>query len=222
MAHKIDCDAIVRFWRKSRRRPHQHVSDQKYLTSDHHHDFRLKCLARPWSGPICKAPVILVYANPGYSRSDEKFSNKKRRPLLLSEWSGKRPHFTESEYPGWTKWFRPRVKQLGKFEDLSPLIAVLNLIPYHSPKVQYDWVNVLPSANIARRFLKETLIPQAWAGKKFVVVMRARKHWGVSKADECGNFLISDQNRGGQVPKSVARKIRKWLELKKYLGKHPE
>ena len=60
-------------------------------------------------------------------------------------------------------------------------VACIELVPYHSTsfKLPARHVDQLHSANLARQYVHETLIPRAHKGECLIVVARAARHWHV-------------------------------------------
>lgn len=211
-------DALFWFWRSVRRHPHVHPADNKYLKAEKHR-FELRVLASPWHGPLKTAPVVLAYVNPGLSRRD--FHDARiptRRAHMVAHYSGTRPLRALSEHPTGVRWTAQRLKHMGDYEALRQLVAIFELIPYHSRSFSSGLAHILPSAEMARRHLREVLMPQAKAGKRFLIVARARKHWGVSWADECDTLRIVE-NRGGYLKPQIARDVRRWLFREGHLAR---
>src|SRR5690606_780763 len=66
--------------------------------------------------------------------------------------------------------------------ELSRSTAILELVPYHSTHYSphmHHLAQALPSSRAAREYLHMHLIPDALAGRKFVVVMWKAWQWGV-------------------------------------------
>lgn len=66
------------------------------------------------------------------------------------------------------------------FRFLSNHLAVLKAFPYHSREFPLRNLveNQLPSVQAIRRYLHQVLVPQAQAGHKLIVALRANWPWG--------------------------------------------
>ena len=62
---------------------------------------------------------------------------------------------------------------------LAGRLASLELVPYHSNifVAQSGWVRSLRSAELARMFVRDFIIPRVQAGEAVVIAMRGVSHW---------------------------------------------
>jgi hypothetical protein len=66
---------------------------------------------------------------------------------------------------------------------LANRMASIELIPYHSQtfKAKGNFIRDIPSANLAREYVKNTIIPRVKEGKAIVIATRQHKNWGLPK-----------------------------------------
>jgi len=72
----------------------------------------------------------------------------------------------------------PYLRALARF---ASAVATIELVPYHSPKFELPGrvVRNLRSAELARGYVRNVLLPRAKAGDCLVVVTRQAKAWGL-------------------------------------------
>jgi hypothetical protein len=63
---------IFKFWSQMPKGERIHPADKEVFQRIHpkRHGFRLECLPGNFSGPLKKAPVVLLYLSPGFSKPD--------------------------------------------------------------------------------------------------------------------------------------------------------
>ncbi|MGA9116115.1 MAG: hypothetical protein WB626_05015 [Bacteroidota bacterium] len=192
----------------------------------------LGLLPGPFTGDPLSAKVVLLNLNPGFGASDyfvETHSRECRQTAIRNL----RGDFQNMEFPFWM--FDPRLLchsgsdyWRGKFKDildlcqqknrasylaslkwLSSLVATLELCPYHSHRSPQLDLKTLPSAQLAKRFVHETLLPKAEKGAVVVVCTRRVADWGLSETcrqvvcytrpGEARSGNIGKNTRGGKA-----------------------
>lgn len=138
-------------------------------------------------GNIVRAPVVMLLTNGGYNSEGTKNEFSKRGaakryldclhdPSLMCP-KGYSPYYLKRNY-----------KELLKKGDL----AIVNAVAYRSPGFTYSNRKIaddLPSVQWHRHWLRETLLPQAASGKRFVVAHRYT-HWKLNPENDGQHNLI--------------------------------
>jgi len=199
---------IFEYWSKYRPPNWFHPDDWPTLCRVKHH-FNMSVLPVPFTGSLKCAPVTLLYLAPGLSRSDyskaksEEGHREKLRRLLGCE-----PLSTPKEHKeGWT-WWQSRTKRLGPWEKLRSKIAILEICPYHSKRF-HDWelLSALASCRTSIEWAQDVLFPEAEAGERVVICLRAPKYWGLKLGKQYKQGLFAPRtNRGGYMMKTAMRR----------------
>ncbi len=153
----------------------------------------------PYRGNLEKAKLYVLSTNPGFRLGNyvEDHQNKEhiemRRKVLRQEIDRfvdldvQRVQSGGGRY--WKDKFAKPVKTLAEVKGIpnhevvsriSPLIAIIELCPYHSEKAPGGWAFELPSAKAAKNYVHETLLPRATANEEILLVcIRSAKKWGL-------------------------------------------
>lgn len=183
--------------------PHT-LSDWKtYSTGTHlkkgaESQLHLGLLPQPFMGPVKTAKIFILTLNPGLSPLDyfaEYTSKDYRQALLRTMETGAEPHIGLRPEFSWTGAFRywfarlsPVIERLSKSDDwsvaetiryMSRSVWTLELVPYHSGSSPSPRAKSLPSTNMARTFVQESLLPRAKRDGLLIVVVRAASDWGL-------------------------------------------
>jgi hypothetical protein len=88
---------------------------------------------------------------------------------------------------------------LKDVRDIKQHFAVLNIGAYHSKDVKsYSSLLALPSSRVSLTWAQDHLFPEAEAGKRVVICMRAAAYWGLDTGRKYpGTLFAPDVNRGG-------------------------
>lgn len=183
-----DAESLFRFWSEMPAGALHHPRDRHVLARVPH-AFPHTAPPNPFFGPLRTAPLVLLYLSPGLGPEDEAAARDPAfREFFLRQWTGDAPLPAADEYPGWWKWWAPRVAQFG----LDPLaardkVAFLNISPYRS-KTFSDWpmLAALPSSRAALDWAQNTLFRQAYDGERIVVCLRSARYWGLSAPRDGG------------------------------------
>jgi hypothetical protein len=171
---------VFRYWAmmplKRKRAKYVHPADREVFTRVQHH-FELRCLPSPFAGPLRTAPVVLLYLSPGLHRRDiGNAKSRSFRKFHAKRLGGLQPLPGPMDLFKSSKWFLERTKSIGTFDNVRRKIAVLNISPYHSRTFNdMPLLTALPSCRVALEWAQQVLFPEAIAGKRIVVCMRAAR-----------------------------------------------
>ena len=203
--------SLFKYWDKLPADRLVHPADQPFL-DERAHNFELHTVPSPWDGPLATAPIVLCTLNPGSDSGGYDnwvASDPNMRAKMFRQLRGDQPLVVEHRTA--TQWIGDRIKFLcdgassqKAVEQLAGDLAIFNLFPYRSKKFDSKWADTkLPSAENARRFVREVLYPDAKAGKRFVVIIRSRKEWRIREDMECGCFRLNTAIQSGHVDKTI-------------------
>jgi len=221
---------IFEFW--SRLGPlNVHPDDQPILSAWERHwgkcEVDLTCAPEPFSGCLKTAPVVICVANPNPGGTEARHNDFLRKKLM-----GNTPLLCDPRDKS-HEWFAKLLADINKdrVEELSRLVAVLDLVPYRSDgfRLSHEQLSsALPSSDVARRFLRECLISDALLGKRFVVVLRQCWHWSVYPGmfPDCRSLVIHPPDRALRQARlnfpevacspSIGERIWNWLVCRGY------
>ncbi|KWV59818.1 hypothetical protein AS156_30300 [Bradyrhizobium macuxiense] len=172
------------------------------------HDFNLNCLPLCFSGPLRTARIVLLYLSPGLPKG---FEHQSKTPELQQLYASQRTgdaHLPGPNSPG-HRWRESRLSFLGDWEQHRDKIAVFNIGAYHSKDfVDHDVLASLPSSRIALDWAQSILFPEAEAGRRVVICMRAAKYWGLRVGETYGKSLFAPETtRSGHMLTGSERAI---------------
>lgn len=174
----------------------------------------------PFLGDLARADIFLLMLNPGLSPGDyfaeERFPEY--RDLLLSnlhQMSVRRLPFLDPElswHPGGGYW----LGKLGGLAEalqsetrsfkkalrlLASHIAILELVPYHSPQfgLPGKLVDSLESVRLMLEFVHDYLAPQAARDEALLIVTRQVKRWGLDETSKNVVMYTPSQARAGHL-----------------------
>jgi len=206
----------------------------------------------PYLGNLAKAEIFILLLNPGLAYSDywaESKSKAFRQRLednLQQSFSGNySPFFKLDPQFCWCSGFdwwesklhevikliaeHKKVKYVDAMLDLSTKLACLELVPYHSSSFgSHSLLKNLPSVKMMKKFVQETLVPEANKDKRTLIVTRLTKEWGFHGTKSTDNLVIYDKKhaRGASLsPKSDGGKaiLRRYgIELASSMHVHRE
>jgi hypothetical protein len=191
--------------------------------------FHLGLLPQPFHGPIETARAYVLMLNPGFNPRDYHWDHRVLdfRSALLGQYRGGAPFLFLDErfraHPG-HRWWSSKV-QLGKIAAslaeargvsivdattlLGSQLAAVELFPYHSKKFDKGLVSgdFLRSVDLARRFVREFVLPRARDGQCALVVARGNWGWRIEEEPnvvvyggvECRTGRIGPGTRGGDL-----------------------
>ena len=205
---------LFEFWSRLPEGETVHPDDRAAIEGGPH-AFHFDLPPAPVMGPLRTAPVVLCYGNPGYEQQDaELVHGLSRKPRLERQLQG------EDAYPvwmpGWGESLAARCRQMGLgLEDLANTVAIFNVVPYASERLGVNETAIarhLPSAAVARGYLREVLVPRARKEEIFLVVVRSHVLWGAvdfedSRTCKFSRHLAVDGKLG-----ALGAEIRGWLD----------
>ena len=196
------------FWRQLRR--FVHPRDQRFLRTIDEHPFHLNFPPPAYSGDIDRAPVILLTANGGWiddaavKEEMRLFGGQKKyldylhnpRPMQLNEMNV------------WVRaqFYAPLVEK--------GLLATVNAIAYRSKDTKDIANHVaknLPSANVARDWLRNEVFPAAKSGDRLVIAHRW-KFWHLNIYRDRGRYIrFSEDARSPHLAKQMQESVLRYL-----------
>jgi hypothetical protein len=204
------------YWKALPFREKVHPADLK-IVERHRGVFDLTIPPGHVSGRLRTAPIVACFLNPGIEQEDKEYlETTEGQSVLFDQICGDRDF--PLQIPRWEKWFMSRVGgiRLTK-EQLIRTVAIFNVCPYASKnanRLTQSILRDLPSAQLARQYLHEVLIPQAQVGERFLVICRGAWAWEVSRQRrllECDTIRFA-YPRGGHFGKEISNRISTWLE----------
>ena len=173
--------------------------------------FDLRCLPACFAGRLRTAPVVLLDLSPGWRQADvDEAGDPKAQARYADRRKGDRPLDSEAEHPHHYAWWSSRTKLYGPPEIVREKVAVLNLGAYHSHSFDaHHGLAALPSCRVALDWAHEVLFPQAMAGERVVICMRAAENWGLKSGRMYEGSLFAPQTvRGGHIRRGEHEDIR--------------
>ncbi|HEX5185001.1 MAG TPA: hypothetical protein VFW19_17825 [Allosphingosinicella sp.] len=191
---------IFEFWSRCAPAAHVHPDDETVL-SRVEHGFDLRCLPGPFTGPLKSAPVVLLFIAPGFEPFDVAHAQSDAGQSWYAEQrKGTAPLPSPAEHPTHYRWWTRIVRQFGVGEAAARTgMAVLDMAPYHSSRFRDGaLLSALPSCRKSVEWAQEVLFPEAIAGRRAVICLRAAAPWGLRTGAVHGEALFCPAfNRGG-------------------------
>jgi len=206
---------IFEFWSRMKRGDKVHPADKQVFgrMNPEKHGFELDCLPGSFAGRLKTSSVVLLYLSPGHSReTSDDAKTEESKEYHFRRYQGDEP-FRDTG-PGRT-WVESRTGVFGDFEKVKKHFALLNIGAYHSKNLKdYGSLLALPSSRVSLSWAQETLFPEAEAGKRIVICLRAAAYWGLDVGRKYSGTLFAPAfNRSGHLLKSAQRE--KLIELVK-------
>jgi hypothetical protein len=201
---------IFKFWAQIKRGEKIHPADKAafQLMEPRRHGFQLQCLPSCFSGRLRDASVVLLFLSPGYVRADDAEAlSKVGRDYYCRKWRGREP-LRDDGGPG-TRWARSRTRGFGDYEKVRKKIALLNIGAYHSKTMKsYASMLALPSSRMTLDWAQTVLFPQAMAGDRIVICMRAAAYWGLERGKKYPGMLFAPKTtRSGHLQRNRENRI---------------
>ncbi len=175
----------------------QAAKDDALLRSLEDRRLHLGLFPFPFIGDLKNASIYVLMANPGLNLSD--YDNVTDgdanwlRGQLRQEFGDSLPFGTafdpKNVEKGGEDYTRDKLKQTVKFitehsarsysdtlKEFASKLAVIQLVPYHSKKF-VSGAHMLPSADLAVKFVEETVVPRVRNGEAILIVTRRIKDW---------------------------------------------
>jgi len=125
----------------------------------------------------------MLYLSPGLSDKDliDARSKAGQQSYVLRR-SGRKPlGGGDKQSAGW-KWWTSRARIFGDWHDLQTKIAILNIGAYHSKSfADAPLLAALPSSRVSLDWAQTVLFPEAVAGTRVVICLRAARFWGLKE-----------------------------------------
>jgi hypothetical protein len=206
---------IFEFWSRIKRGERIHPDDKEVFDriNPEKHGFKLDCLPGCFAGRLKTASVVLLYLSPGHDQATtDDAKTEESKDYHFRRYQGEEP-FRDTG-PG-RSWVESKTKVFGDYDTVKKHFAVLNIGAYHSKTLKdYGSLLALPSSRVSLSWAQQTLFPEAEAGKRIVICLRAAAYWGLDVGREYKGTLFAPAfNRRGHLLKSAQRE--KLIELVK-------
>jgi hypothetical protein len=199
---------IFKFWGQIAPQERIHPADAPiFARLKGQHAFDLRCLPLNFSGPLRTARVVLLYLSPGLSERDARVAKSvTTQRFYVEQRTGRAPLPNDPDHLG-HEWRKRRLAFLGPWQNALGKIALMNIGAYHSKNfTDHDVLATLPSSRIALDWAQNVLFPEAEAGKRVVICMRAAKYWGLRAGNVYGRSLFAPfTGRSGHMLKGSMR-----------------
>ena len=204
---------LFEFWSRLPEGETVHPDDRAAIEGGPH-GFHFDLPPAPVMGRLRTARVVLCYGNPGYERYDAELV---RGPSLTAQ-SARQLQGKDAFpvwMPGWGESLAARCRQMGLgLEDLANTVAIFNVVPYASERLGVDETAIarhLPSAAVARGYLREVLVPRARKEEIFLVVVRSHVLWGAVDLEDSRTCRFSRHLAVDGKLGALGAEIRGWL-----------
>jgi hypothetical protein len=163
-------------------------------------------------GPLRNARVVLLYLSPGLDDDDLKEAESATgRKWMIECRTGNQKLPNQKEHGAAWRWWVSRTPDFGSEEDIRSNVAILNVGAYHSNQSPNTCVlAALPSSRLSLDWAQSELFPQAIAGERVVICLRAARLWGRDIGDQgktFGEALFAPRTtRAGHMLKLPLRK----------------
>ena len=168
-----------------------------FANEEHLHDcIHTNLFPQPFIGNLDSSYVYILYGNPGFTVTDyiDEFRNPGHEAACSSNLcDGKQgffPLLPQSSDTGVAKYWRSRLRKLIEelaeelktttacaVEIVRQRVSLIEAGAYHSRLFPGDWVDLLPSSCIARRYTREILLARAQRQEVLVFVWRRARFW---------------------------------------------
>ena len=157
------------------------------------HGFDLNCLPAAFSGPLRRASIVLLYLSFGFDETDHKEAQSEEgRARYARMRRGNEPLCGPEEHAGGYRWLLERTRAFGAWEQVRNKIAVWTIGAYHSRTFgDPGLLAALPSSRVSLDWAQSILFPQAEAGERAVICLRAAKFWGLTPGRKYGRALYA-------------------------------
>jgi hypothetical protein len=174
------------------------------------HSFNHNTLPLCFGGPLRSACVVLLYMSPGYHPSDEVYAKTREgRDNYVRRRRGNEP-LGSADTPG-GRWWRERTRCFRVDDKIvATNLSILNIGAYHSKEMKDpQLLAALPSSRVSLDWAQAVLFPDAVAGKRVVVCMRAAKFWGLREGRAYGRALFAPEvtRRGHMVHNELRERV---------------
>ncbi|MCJ2121128.1 hypothetical protein [Methylobacterium sp. J-077] len=200
--HAVNVD-IFDFWADVSGDAHEHPADRDVLARSDH-GFDLRCLPSNVDGRLKDAKLVLLFVNPGMDAVDlEEATDPAAQNKYREMRAGTRELRGAEDKSRAYKWLAPITKDFGPWETVQHNTAVLNIAAYHSQAFKSPhMLAALPSCRVCLDWAQTVLFPQAEAGERVVICLRAARFWGLrnDRTRHFGRSLFAPSTlRNGQI-----------------------
>ncbi len=210
-------------WREAHARPDFGAPGDRRL--------HLGLLPIPFVGSLRTADIYVLLLNPGLGSTDyfgeyERPEFRRHRLATLRQRFGRAQPFGELDprfawhggYSWWHQKLSSVIQQLADHRDLSfaearahlgRRLAAIELLPYHSTSFRDggQWLRRLPSVQLARSFVHDTVLPKVKRGEATLIVTRKAALWQLPKhpgvvvyrGAEARAAHLSPKSKGGRA-----------------------
>jgi hypothetical protein len=210
------------FWAAVGPSDHVHPADRDVLDRVVDHGFNLNCLPACFLGPLRTAPIVLMFLSLGLADEDiAEAATQRGQKRYMELRAGLQPLPGPEEHKVAWRWWASRTRCFGgKWQRLRTKIATLEICAYHSQKFSdFPLLAALPSSRASLEWAQTILFPQAIAGDRTVVCLRASRFWGLTEGQQYGRSLFAPLvTRGGhmchnEMRNQIIRDVQMRLEL---------
>ena len=208
---------LVRHWRKLKDKTqlngkdvYVHPDDMKVFRNCKRDDyFNFDYPPPAYVGDIVRAPVIMLLTNGGYNSEGTKneFSKRGAAKRYLDCLHDPRLMCPKGYSDYYLKWNYKEFLRDGH-------LAIVNVAAYRSPNfspARQKIADELESVKLHRRWLCETLLPEAKSGKRFVVAHRYT-HWKLKpEENQLDNLYFSRSQRSPHMELDAKEQVCKFL-----------
>ena len=187
----------------------------------------------PYVGNLDKAKIFILSLNPGLHpgdyilEKDPKYIEIHNRNLRQEKMEY--PFYFLNPYlsihPGYTYWFKKFRDLINEIKDhfsikwveaqkrLSELLAILELVPYHSQKygLTDSILSDLMSVKVMKHYVNDILVPKAEKKQILIIITRKIKYWDLK---ESTNVILykSSENQSASLGKN-SRAFKPMMEI---------
>jgi hypothetical protein len=204
-------NSIFEFWKAMptyKQETYVHPRDRKALERMPVHTFDLQTLPCNFGGRLKTASIVLLYLSPGLAAEADRNEVKHHLDRYKTKLLETVPLASSSDNPAAYNWWKSRTKLFGLDEEwIRYNVAILNIGAYHSRSfLDHGILTSLSSSRVAIEWAQEVLFPQAEAGERMAICMRAHRWWGLEQGRQYGTSLFSPYTtRSGHLVKDRMR-----------------
>jgi hypothetical protein len=214
---------LVQFWAQCDNLQ-AHPADAAMLQS-RTHNFGRDPIIGPWMGPIHTAPVVLLTLNGSLAGTGEEAAAMKvqsAREEMARTLQGRAPLYSFQYNPAGRIWTDKRLGAFGlTYQIAADKVAFINLMAYKSRNGADDLykygMDALPSTQYLLRWTRDTLFPEAEAGKRVVVCLMSAIRWGLTPGQRRGSlyspwttyFNMHYDQKGGPTVDEITMAVRR-------------
>jgi hypothetical protein len=187
----------INFWSKCTDLQ-EHPDDTAVLKAHQHtHQLQTSVLIDPWRGPIRTAPVILLTLNGGLVGNGEEAVAAQMpaaRASMTHNLTGNAPLPNWEGNPAGRGWTERRLNAFGlTYRSAADKVAFVNLISYKSRDgaLYKHMASLLPSSRATAAWMRDTIFPEAEAGRRTVVCLVSHRHWTLVPGTKRGKALYA-------------------------------